>query len=162
MRLGIQDIAVDNIGRAMVTLGECRLLLNGRPLALSHAVSTRGWKKAVAALLPADDDCEREGVMLSISGCTRTPDAYCIFEEEDGTNKCLVWIEVEDTHPMPRSKLLDLAQLWSDLDASDYWDMLLVVSDRYGTTLNPIPLCDIWHDAMRREKGDSCETDARV
>jgi len=136
-------------------IGDCRLLLNGRPLALARAVSTRGWKKAVSDLLPSDDADEREGVLLSISGCARTPDAYCIFEEQGGTNKYLVWIEVEDTHPMPRSKLLELAQLWNDLDASDCWELSLYVSDRYGTTLKPIPLCNIWYDAMARSKGDA-------
>lgn len=63
------------------------------------------------------------------------PDGYVI----DQKTQTVYVFEIEDTNPLTMNKLRKLAQIWFYLDCV-YWDLKLLVIDRYLTCWRSLPL----------------------
>jgi len=78
--------------------------------------------------------------------CSRVPDGYAFQQNKINPEVIdLIFIEVEDTHPMPSDKLLDYANYWFDTDSTDNLTFSVLVTDRYGMDVKQLPLQDIWY-----------------
>ena len=67
--------------------------------------------------------------------CPGLPDAVMVARD----HRLIVFIEVEDTHPLSEGKLAQYYNLWDAMEGEG-WCVWLVVSDRYGLNLRKLNL----------------------
>lgn len=148
----MRDVLFDDDALTFSKLGA------GWLLSLDPRMQIKGFAHNLyQAIKKANDEADAEDINEYLLQYRVIPDSYLIELE----TRTVYLFGIEDMHPITMNKARKLSQLWFYLDCV-YWDMNVLLTNRYLSSWRALPLCDIYYSLAHPDPRTSRENRKRA